>query len=165
MKRLHVHLTVADLAAGIRFYSTLFATAPSVAKDDYAKWMLDDPRVNFAISTHGDGLGLNHLGMQVEDAEELAEMNGRLHNLQDGFTTEQGTACCYAVSDKYWTNDPQGIPWETFHTLSSIPVFGAASQPEDNACCVSATIAHRENAAQCCTPSPRDNSAAKEKCC
>jgi len=165
MKRLHVHLTVADLAASIRFYSTLFAAAPSVAKDDYAKWMLDDPRVNFAISTRGEEMGLDHLGMQVEDAEELAEMNGRLRNLQGGFTAEHGTACCYAVSDKYWTNDPQGIPWESFHTLSSIPVFGATPQPQGDACCVPSTIGQRKSIAQCCTPSPRDNTAIKEKCC
>ena len=118
MKRLHVHVAVADLAASIRFYSAMFAAEPTVTKDDYAKWMLDDPRVNFAISARGATPGLNHLGVQVESADELAEM---------------GTACCYAKSDKYWATDPQGIAWETYHTLDSIPVFGGQQEGE---CCV-----------------------------
>ena len=133
MKRLHVHVAVDDLAASIRFYSAMFAAEPSVTKDDYAKWMLDDPRVNFAISARGATPGLNHLGVQVESADELAEMSERLQKLDTEVVEEMGTACCYAKSDKYWATDPQGIAWETYHTLDSIPVFGSQ---EEGACCV-----------------------------
>ncbi len=133
MKRLHVHVAVDDLAASIKFYSAMFAAGPTVAKDDYAKWMLDDPRVNFAISSRGAPAGLNHLGVQVENAEELAEMNTRLQKLEGGVVEEMGTACCYARSDKYWATDPTGIAWETYHTLDSIPVFGGQ---EASGCCV-----------------------------
>ena len=137
MKRLHVHVAVDDLAASIRFYSAMFAAAPTVAKTDYAKWMLDDPRVNFAISARGATPGLNHLGVQVESAEELAEMSGRLQELETGVVEEMGTACCYAQSDKYWATDPTGIAWETYHTLDSIPVFGHADASESaSGCCV-----------------------------
>jgi len=146
MKRLHVHVAVADLEASIRFYSALFAAEPTSVKGDYAKWMLDDPRVNFAISTRSPVKGLNHLGMQVESAEELAEMHARLEPLQA--VPESQTSCCYAKSDKYWVNDPQGVAWETFHTLADIPVWGksvvsdavqaaqgARSGPAAEACC------------------------------
>lgn len=130
MKRLHLHVAVDDLAASIRFYSTLFAAAPTVIKDDYAKWMLDDPRVNFAISARGAAVGLNHLGIQVESADELAEMHARLQKLEDEVVEEMGTACCYAKSDKYWATDPTGIAWETYHTLDTIPVFGGQASGE-----------------------------------
>ena len=133
MKRLHVHVAVEDLAASIRFYSAMFAAEPTVCKADYAKWMLDDPRVNFAISARGAEAGLNHLGIQVESASELAEMNARLKNLETEVVEEMGTACCYAKSDKYWATDPQGIAWETYHTLDSVPVFGGQ---EASGCCV-----------------------------
>lgn len=133
MKRLHVHVAVDDLAASIKFYSTMFAAEPTVIKDDYAKWMLDDPRVNFAISARGMAPGLNHLGVQVESADELAEMNQRLRKLEADVVEEMGTACCYAKSDKYWATDPTGIPWETYHTLDSVPVFGGQSA---GGCCV-----------------------------
>ncbi len=133
MKRMHIHVAVDDLSASIRFYSTMFAAEPTVTKDDYAKWMLDDPRVNFAISARGAKPGLNHLGVQVESADELAEMSTRLQKLDTEVVEEMGTACCYAKSDKYWATDPQGIAWETYHTLDSIPVFGSQ---EEGACCV-----------------------------
>ncbi|MBN8761057.1 MAG: glyoxalase/bleomycin resistance/dioxygenase family protein [Thiobacillus sp. 65-69] len=138
MKRLHVHVAVDDLAASIRFYSTMFASEPTVQKADYAKWMLDDPRVNFAISARGTPPGLNHLGVQVENAGELAEMNARLQTLEADVVEEMGTACCYARSDKYWATDPAGIAWETYHTLDSIPVFGAAEEEaaRTGGCCV-----------------------------
>ena len=139
MKRFHVHVAVDDLSASIRFYSSLFAVQPSVLKNDYAKWMLDDPRVNFAISQRGGQTGLNHLGIQVESDTELANMQSRLEALQPDIEKEEGVACCYAKSDKYWVTDPSGIAWETFHTLDSIPVFGART-PEKNGehsgCCV-----------------------------
>lgn len=138
MKRMHVHVAVDDLAASIRFYSAMFASEPSVQKADYAKWMLDDPRVNFAISSRGAAPGLNHLGIQVESADELVEMNTRLQKLEAGVVEEMGTACCYARSDKYWATDPTGIAWETYHTLDSIPVFGASEEGTASAggCCV-----------------------------
>ena len=133
MKRLHVHVSVTNLADSVRFYSTMFASEPSVVKTDYAKWMLEDPHVNFAISQRGAEIGLNHLGMQVESADELAEMNTRLQGLQETITEETDAACCYAKSDKCWATDPQGIAWETFHTLDTIPVFGGDAP---DACCV-----------------------------
>jgi catechol 2,3-dioxygenase-like lactoylglutathione lyase family enzyme len=138
MKRLHVHVSVDNLADSIRFYSSMFAAEPTVAKPDYAKWMLEDPRVNFAISRRGAQTGLNHLGIQVESDGELGEMQSRLESLQPGVEKEAGTACCYAKSDKYWVTDPSGIAWETFHTLDTIPVFGESEGANDakDACCI-----------------------------
>jgi len=152
MKRLHVHVAVEDLSESIRFYSAMFDAEPTVTKPDYAKWMLDDPRVNFAISQRGAAVGLNHLGVQVESADELTGMRARLGRLQTQVIEESATACCYAKSDKYWATDPQGIPWETFHTLDSIPVFGGEAAGED-ACCVPSTPADRKEATACCAPS------------
>ncbi len=125
MKRLHVHLGVADLEKSIRFYSALFAAEPSVRHADYAKWQLDDPRVNFAISTRGKKAGLDHLGIQAESGTELEELGSRLAQADVATMPQKNTSCCYAKSDKYWTLDPQGIAWESFHTLDSIPVYGA----------------------------------------
>jgi catechol 2,3-dioxygenase-like lactoylglutathione lyase family enzyme len=124
MKRFHVHVGVTDLAEGIRFYSALFGARPSVAKDDYAKWMLDDPRVNFAISTRSGRNGLDHLGFQVDSDAELGEVETKLKSASSDVIEQKGTACCYAESDKYWVQDPAGIPWEAFHSLGSVPVFG-----------------------------------------
>ena len=124
MKRLHVHVAVHDLQQSIRFYSALFAAQPAVKKDDYAKWMLDDPRVNFAISTRADKAGLDHLGIQAENGEELEDLGTRLAQADVAITAQKGASCCYAKSDKYWTIDPQGIAWESFHTLDSVPLYG-----------------------------------------
>ena len=124
MKRLHVHVSVKDLPASIRFYRTLFAAEPVVTQADYAKWMLDDPRVNFAISTHRQPIGVNHLGFQVESDEELRGMRAQLEAADARMVEENEQPCCYAKSDKYWVTDPAGIAWETFHTLSRIPVYG-----------------------------------------
>ncbi len=134
MKRFHVHVGVADLAQSIRFYSTLFGTAPSVSKDDYAKWMLDDPRINFAISERGSRHGVDHLGIQVDSDDELTAMREQLANADAGVTIEELANCCYAKSDKVWTTDPQGVAWETFHSLGSIPFFGG-EESEAAACC------------------------------
>ena len=123
MKRFHVHVAVPDLAASIRFYSTLFGAEPSVTKDDYAKWMLDDPRVNFAISQRGAEVGVNHLGFQVDSGEELEALHDQLQAADRGVVSETGANCCYAKSDKYWVTDPAGIAWESFRTLGSIPLF------------------------------------------
>jgi len=127
VKRFHVHVAVPDLAASIRFYSTLFGAEPSVVKDDYAKWMLEDPRVNFAISQRGGRTGINHLGFQVDEPAELEEIHGRLAAADAGVTAEKDVSCCYARSDKYWTTDPAGVPWESFRSLGTVPFYNAAS--------------------------------------
>jgi len=124
MKRMHVHVAVDDLTASINFYSALFAAEPSVLKPDYAKWMLDDPRVNFAISARGRANGLDHLGIQVENEDELHEVYARLHRA-GGQVIEQGqTSCCYAESEKSWIDDPAGIAWETFLTFGETTDYG-----------------------------------------
>ena len=139
MKRLHVHVAVHDLKQSIRFYSALFAAQPTVLKDDYAKWMLDDPRVNFAISARGAKTGLDHLGIQAENGEELEDIGARLAQADVSTTPQKGASCCYAKSDKYWTIDPQGVAWESFHTLDSVPVYGEQARPIQReakaACC------------------------------
>lgn len=141
MKRLHVHVAVEDLQQSVSFYTALFAAQPSVARPDYAKWMLDDPRVNFAISTRGRQTGLDHLGIQVEDKNELTEIYARLRKA-GGRITEQGqTTCCYAKSEKSWIDDPAGIAWETFLTTGESTDYGDGSgEPEariahEKACC------------------------------
>ncbi len=126
MKRLHVHIGVTDLDRSIGFYSTLFAAEPTVRKDDYAKWMLDDPRVNFAISQRGEGAGLRHLGIQAESAEELQTVYARLKAADAPVLEEGETTCCYARSEKSWVADPQGVLWETFHTFGEATHYGAA---------------------------------------
>jgi catechol 2,3-dioxygenase-like lactoylglutathione lyase family enzyme len=133
MKRFHVHVAVPDLAQSIRFYSTLFGMEPSVVKDDYAKWMLEDPRVNFAISRRGEASGINHLGLQVDSDAELAEIQGRLEAAGTGGLEEKNASCCYARSDKYWTADPSGIAWESFRSLGTVP-FYHGEQKQEAAC-------------------------------
>jgi predicted enzyme related to lactoylglutathione lyase len=147
MKRLHVHVAVDDLQHSIGFYSALFATKPSVAKTDYAKWMLDDPRVNFAISTRGRQAGLDHLGIQVENKDELSEIYERLHEA-GGHVIEQGqTSCCYAKSEKSWIDDPAGISWETFLTTGESTDYGDGSGERE------ARVAHeKEHEKSCCAP-------------
>ena len=125
MKRLHVHVAVDDLAQSIQFYSTLFAAEPTVVKEDYAKWMLDDPRVNFAISKLGNrASGISHLGIQAEDETELAEVYDRLARAERPIVEAKATTCCYAKSDKQWIADPQGVAWETFFTYGESTVYG-----------------------------------------
>ena len=140
MKRFHVHVGVKDLQQSIDFYSALFAVAPSVVKDDYAKWMLDDPRINFAISTRSGKAGLDHLGLQVDSDAELTQVEAQLKHASPEVIDQKGTACCYAESDKHWVQDPSGIAWEAFHTLGTVPVFSeqAAKKsiiPVQSACC------------------------------
>jgi catechol 2,3-dioxygenase-like lactoylglutathione lyase family enzyme len=151
MKRLHVHVSVDDLAKSIRFYSTLFAAEPTVTKGDYAKWMLDDPRVNFAISQRGAETGVRHLGIQVEDRAELADVYARLQRADRPVLEEGATTCCYAQSEKSWIEDPQGIKWETFLTVGESTTYGTdePSSPRAN-CCepTKATIATAT--ARCC---------------
>jgi catechol-2,3-dioxygenase len=143
MKRLHVHVSVDDLHRSTRFYSTLFAAEPTVVKDDYVKWMLEDPRVNFAISTRvGRAAGISHLGIQAEDEGELAEVFERLSRAERPLVEARNTTCCYAKSDKQWIADPQGVPWETFLTYGESTVYGEGSlgklraATEAAACCV-----------------------------
>jgi catechol 2,3-dioxygenase-like lactoylglutathione lyase family enzyme len=124
MKRMHVHVTVEDLQRSIRFYSALFAAQPFIVKTDYAKWMLDDPRVNFAISTRGREPGLDHFGIQADNADELHEIYGRLHEAGDNVIEEGQTRCCYAISEKSWVEDPAGISWEAFVTTGDSTDYG-----------------------------------------
>jgi catechol 2,3-dioxygenase-like lactoylglutathione lyase family enzyme len=151
MKRFHVHVAVHDLKQSIRFYSALFGAQPSVEKPDYAKWMLDDPRVNFAISTRGNKAGLDHLGIQAENGDELEEVGSRLAQADVSVMPQKGASCCYAKSDKYWTLDPQGVAWESFHTLDSVPIYGsdvrskAAAVEHKAACCAPKTAAKEES--------------------
>ncbi len=156
MKRFHVHLGVPDLAASIRFYSGLFGMAPTMQKPDYAKWMLDDPRVNFAISIGGRRVGLNHLGLQAESADELAGIRAQFETADAKSTVaEPGARCCYVKSDKHWVTDPQGIAWEAFHTLETIPLFGTQQEVEAATCGCGATSAQEGDVAtttesRCC---------------
>jgi predicted enzyme related to lactoylglutathione lyase len=146
MKRLHVHVAVDDLQHSIGFYSALFAAQPSVTKSDYAKWMLDDPRVNFAISTRGREAGLDHLGIQVENHDELHEVYDRLHKA-GGNVIEQGeTSCCYAKSEKSWIDDPAGISWETFLTTGENTDYGDGTGEHV------ARVVHEKS---CCAPTPK----------
>jgi predicted enzyme related to lactoylglutathione lyase len=160
MKRLHVHVSVEDLSHSIRFYSALFASEPSVAKSDYAKWMLEDPRVNFAISTRGREPGLDHLGIQVETGDELQEVYGRLRQAGGNIVEQGETTCCYAKSEKSWIDDPAGIAWETFHTTGESTDYGDGTGENG------ARVAHAKPAEQqsaCCAPqaAPKPSSA----CC
>ena len=167
MKRFHVHLHVDDLAKSIGFYSKLFAAEPARLEGDYAKWMLEDPPVNFAISTRGAKAGIDHLGIQTDDAAELAALKARAEAADLALLDEGETTCCYARSEKHWVTDPQGIAWEHFHTLGNIPVFNeaVAAVNGQSACCAPAaqavTAATAESAAAattpaaCCAPAPR----------
>ena len=155
MKRLHVHMAVENLSQSIGFYSALFAAQPAVIKNDYAKWMLDDPRVNFAISTRGRQPGLDHLGIQVENADELHEVYARLQKAGGNIIEQGQTACCYAKSEKSWIDDPAGIAWETFHTTGEATDYGTSVQrgaqiAHGKACCVP-QVAPVKDASACCT--------------
>ena len=164
MKRLHVHVSVDDLAASSRFYSTLFAAEPTVTRPDYVKWMLDDPRVNFAISTRSGKSGLDHLGIQVETQDELHEVYDRLQAADRPVLDEGATTCCYAQSEKSWITDPQGLSWETFLTHGESTVYGDSADlgpirvAASAACCTTETPQ-----GACCAPKPE--LAANAACC
>jgi catechol 2,3-dioxygenase-like lactoylglutathione lyase family enzyme len=158
MKRFHVHLHVEHLGQSIGFYSKLFGAEPTRIEGDYAKWMLDDPRINFAISTRGSQPGIDHLGFQTDDAEELAALKARAQAADMTLLDEGETTCCYARSEKHWVTDPQGIAWEHFHTLGNIPVFSEGAKVEAaSACCapVVTTAPAAAEAASCCAPTTR----------
>jgi catechol 2,3-dioxygenase-like lactoylglutathione lyase family enzyme len=154
MKRFHAHVRVDDLEASVRFYSTLFGTEPAVLKSDYAKWMLDDPRVNFAISARSTSTGLDHLGLQVESDEDLAIIAGRLDAAGQSVVRQENAACCYARGNKGWVSDPSGISWETFHTFGESTVYGNDVAPRPVA-------SKPRGADSCCAPGPSSTSA----CC
>lgn len=137
MKRFHTHISVQDIPRSIEFYTHLFGQEPSVAKDDYAKWMLEDPRVNFAISSRGRRIGLDHFGFQVDGSEELPELRRRSEAASgEPVVSQPETTCCYAKSEKHWTLDPQGLAWEHFHTMDSTLHFGEDHTSGSQACCV-----------------------------
>ncbi len=167
MKRFHVHVSVADLDHSIKFYSALFGAEPSVVKDDYAKWMIEDPRVNFAISSRGHVRhGVNHLGLQVDSDAELEALQAQVNAAEIVGVEQSGAACCYARSNKYWLTDPEGIAWETYNTLGEIPVFGendaVDASAETAACCVPETPA----STSCCgSNQAADSQAGKSSCC
>jgi catechol 2,3-dioxygenase-like lactoylglutathione lyase family enzyme len=154
MKRFHVHIRVDDLNASIAFYERLFSVPPTRVEADYAKWMLDDPRVNFAISTRGGQAGLDHLGFQTDTAEELVQLKTQAQSADMALIDEGETSCCYAQSDKHWITDPQGIAWEHFHTLGNIPVFNdkQSTQGSSAVCCAPPTAQPAATASACCSP-------------
>jgi len=149
MKRFHVHVAVKDLESSIRFYSALFGADPTVSKSDYAKWMVDDPRINFAISQRGEKAGVNHLGLQVDSDDELEALRAQAESADLIAAAEKGRTCCYAQSDKYWYTDPQGVAWETYHTLKQVEFFsgddvtvsqcGAKAESAQSSCCTPET--------------------------
>lgn len=172
MKRFHVHVSVDDIAAASRFYATLFGVAPTVSKPDYVKWMLDDPRVNFAISSRGRAAGLDHVGIQVDEPGELTELHDRLERAGESVADKGAAVCCYAQSDKGWVTDPAGLSWETFRTYGESTTYGSrapvtvpgdsasccapASGPDDAATssrCGTPTAAPSAGARACCAPS------------
>lgn len=151
MKRLHIHVGVSDLDQSIAFYSTLFGSAPDVAKADYAKWMLDDPRVNFAVSSGKHARkGIEHLGIQAEDGAELAEVYGRLASAGRPVLEEGATTCCYARSEKSWVTDPDGVIWEAFHTIGEATSYGDSPALD--------SIDTPARPAKCCAPAGRSDS-------
>jgi len=157
LNRFHVHLNVADLATSIRFYTQLFAAEPTVRKDDYAKWMLDDPRVNFAISNTGRAPGIDHLGIQADSGNALAALGQRLDAAGGAIVPEEAAVCCYARSDKLWTEDPQGTRWETFHTTGEATTYyaGESACATDGASCspdLASVTPRIEVSAACCAP-------------
>jgi len=161
MKRLHVHVSVEDLDQSVRFYSTLFAARPTVIKPDYAKWMLDDPRVNFAISMRSGQQGFNHFGIQVETKDELQQVYGRLQQADRPVLEEGATTCCYAQSEKSWIADPEGLAWETFLTTGESTVYGTdldLTPIMAGACCTAGTPQ-----GSCCAP--KSELVANAPCC
>lgn len=156
MKCFHVHVAVSHLARSIDFYSKLFWQAPTTERHDYAKWILDDPRVNFAISARGHASGVNHLGFQADSAEELRTLKERAQTASGGQVLDQGVAaCCYASSEKHWIIDPQELVWEYFHTMSEALEFGSDTAGQTSGCCIppGSTVQDAEQAkSACCLP-------------
>jgi predicted enzyme related to lactoylglutathione lyase len=152
VKRFHVHVAVSDLSKSIAFYSAMFGEQPDVVKPDYAKWMLEDPRINFAISHRGQAPGVNHLGMQADNDAELEAIHANLQRADTAVLAEKDAHCCYARSDKYWVTDPQGIAWESFRSLATIPLFGSAESDISGTTAASSCGSGATAAAPCCSP-------------
>lgn len=150
MKRMHIHVGVDNIEQSVRFYSALFGTEPAKRKPDYAKWMLDDPRLNFAISTRAKR-GVDHLGLQVEEDQELDAMRERLKAADLSVFDEGETVCCYAKSDKSWVTDPSGIAWEAYQTMGDAMLFSQQEETRDSACCSPAA----QNTSGCGEPQPK----------
>ncbi|MDE1153718.1 MAG: ArsI/CadI family heavy metal resistance metalloenzyme [Micavibrio sp.] len=154
MKRLHIHVGVENLDQSIRFYSALFGAEPVKTKPDYAKWMLDNPHVNFAISTRTGDTGVNHLGIQVDEESELTELRDRLKKADMSVVNEGETVCCYARSEKSWVHDPSGIPWEAYRTMEDAEIFKAEKTEASGGCCApeadSASCAPQAKTGSCC---------------
>jgi catechol 2,3-dioxygenase-like lactoylglutathione lyase family enzyme len=176
MKRFHVHVAVEDLNQSVTFYSDLFGAKPTVERPDYAKWMLDDPRVNFAISSRGNKPGVNHLGFQADDPTELAELSARADGASgSAVLKETEVECCYAKGNKYWVVDPQGLAWEHFQTLGEVPIFGedtAMTRNDGEACCIplhnGGSSAAEQSKGACCVPTASPATASPDKtgaCC
>ena len=163
MKRFHLHVSVNNLEQSIRFYSTVFAAQPTVRQPDYAKWMLDDPRINFAISTHRQPVGINHVGFQVDSDEELRSMQAQLEAADARLIQEDEQPCCYAQSNKYWVTDPSGIAWETFHTLGTIPVYGEDTNVFNHG--TSSVPGPVAGKSACCVPAAKSEAQAGESAC
>jgi len=164
MKRFHVHMHVDDLAKNIAFYSRLFDAEPTRVERDYAKWMLEDPRIHFAISSRGNAQpGLDHLGFQVDDASELAALKARAQAADMALLDEGETTCCYARSDKHWITDPQGVAWEYFHSLANIPVFNESGAATASASGCTPASTDAAAASSCC--GPRSNQNPNPSCC
>jgi catechol 2,3-dioxygenase-like lactoylglutathione lyase family enzyme len=153
MKRFHVHVSVSNLDQSVQFYSTLFGQAPAVKQADYAKWMLDDPHINFAISHRNKVTGIEHLGLQAETTEELTELTNRLRDANVAVKDETATTCCYAHSDKGWVHDPDNIAWESFYTFGSATTYSAPDAPQS------------ESTSACCTPNPKAEVTKGAACC
>jgi len=149
MKRFHVHVAVPDLSRGVSFYSALFGAEPSFMKDDYAKWMLEDPRINFAISHRGGAGGINHLGFQVDEPAELDEIHARLEKADSQIKSEKDVSCCYARSDKHWVTDPAGVAWESFRSLGTVPFYGSDATEAPKAWCCAPSAGTASKAACC----------------
>lgn len=159
MKRMHIHVGVKDIAEGVKFYSALFGAEPSKQMTDYAKWMLDDPRLNFAISTRSGKQGVDHLGFQVDDDTELNAMREQLRAADIAMFDEGETVCCYAESDKSWLQDPAGIAWETYQNMGDAELFSAKNTDSNSACCVPVSIpVVAAPQSSCCEPSDNSNS-------
>jgi len=159
MNRFHVHVNVTELDRSITFYSQLFGAGPTVIKPDYAKWMLDDPRINFAISRRDRAAGVDHLGIQADDGAALEAIGARLKAADAVSLAEVGTTCCYAHSDKYWTEDPQGLRWETFHTHGEATAYYAPASAAPP------SKATENRAAACCGPRAADPQRSVTECC
>ena len=151
MKRLHIHMGVENLEESIRFYTALFGAEPVKTKADYAKWMVDDPSVNFAISTRASKKGVDHLGIQVDSSQELDAIRAQMSAANISTHSDGETTCCYAKSEKSWVNDPNGIAWEAYHTMDDAQIFSDAEQEEQSACCVPET----KGQPGCCEPSEK----------